>query len=411
MPLKEVAKSPLGFYSKVEEATLPLQNKGTGSQYLAQIEKTPGVKPEELEYTGLADFLRSKQTVTKPEIQDYLAANRVDLQEVRLGSGNFAPEPLVKIDNIRVEPEGDGSRWFIESPTGSVLARAGSEEEARQLGVRYFNSQIEERNRVGALDADNTKFSRYTIPGGENYREILLTLPERTRVKSLEEVNDGRSQRGAAPLTQERYDELVARGGLQDYAEGTFKSSHYEQPNILTHLRANDRVIDGKKALFIEEIQSDWHQAGRKKGYGPQTETTHEAYYTTPDGQRVSLGFGATREEAAAAVDSGWKNIVDVKFDTQTRKVSEGVPDAPFKKSWHELALKRAIQEAVDKGYDKLAFTTGKTQAERYDLSKQVSRVVYNEPGSKRADKFGTVLYAYDKNGDQVLNKTVAPNE
>jgi hypothetical protein len=54
-------------------------------------------------------------------------------------------------------------------------------------------------------------------------------------------------------------------------------------------------------------------------------------------------------------------------------KVDEGVPDAPFKTSWHELTLKRAIQEASEKGYDQIAFTTGKTQAERYDLSKQVN--------------------------------------
>src|SRR6185312_3003306 len=27
--------------------------------------------------------------------------------------------------------------------------------------------------------ADNTKFSNYQLPGGENYRELLLTLPER----------------------------------------------------------------------------------------------------------------------------------------------------------------------------------------------------------------------------------------
>jgi hypothetical protein len=54
-----------------------------------------------------------------------------------------------------------------------------------------------------------------------------------------------------------------------------------------------------------------------------------------------------------------------------------GVPDAPFKTSWHELSLKRAIQEAAEKGYDQIAFTTGKTQAERYDLSKQVDELFY----------------------------------
>jgi len=61
-----------------------------------------------------------------------------------------------------------------------------------------------------------------------------------------------------------------------------------------------------------------------------------------------------------------------------------GVPDAPFKTTWHELALKRAIQLASEGGYDRIAFTTGKTQAERYDLSKQVKDISYmrNEDGT-----------------------------
>jgi hypothetical protein len=163
-------------------------------------------------------------------------------------------------------------------------------------------------------------------------------------------------------------------------------TTHFDQPNILAHLRVNDRTVDGKKTLFVEEIQSDWHQAGRKKGYGPQTET--EAYYITPDGSRVSLGFGKTQEEAAAAVDPGWKNLVDIKFDTQTKKFGEGVPDAPFKTSWHELSLKRAIQEAAEKGYDQIAFTTGKTQAERYDLSKQVDEIVVGRTKTGEKSKF-----------------------
>jgi hypothetical protein len=78
-------KSDIGFYSQLEAAVQPLQNKGTGQQYLAQIQKTAGVKPEEIQWTGLDTFLQGKQSVTKQEIQDYLNANRVDVQEVRLG--------------------------------------------------------------------------------------------------------------------------------------------------------------------------------------------------------------------------------------------------------------------------------------------------------------------------------------
>ena len=444
--LEAPAKSDLGFYSALEQATIPLQNKGTGSQFLAQIEKTAGVKPDEIKWTGLDEFLKSKPNVTKAEVQDYLAANRVDLQEVQLGG------PLKQ---NTVFPGGE-----VYGPNDTFVGKLNLDENGNfqfflQDG-RVINTNISDENfalraierEIGPIMSERSyeakvkpKFSSYTLPGGQNYREILLTLPRKTVQAEPLDVSGfsvRTTENAMFPYTGQRDIEVLDSSGnvvsrrsgfrgtddeaIQNYA-GTvttqaqkadesllnYRSSHFDQPNILAHMRVNDRVVDGKNTLFIEEIQSDWHQAGRKKGYGPQTET--EAYYITPDGSKVSLGFGKTQEEAAAAVDPGWKNLVDIKFDTQIKKFGEGVPDAPFKTTWHELSLKRAIQEASEKGYDQIAFTTGKTQAERYDLSKQISRVVYNEPGSKRAEKFGTVLYAYDKNGDQVLNKTVAPEE
>lgn len=364
VPLREIPRSPLGFYSKVEEATLPLQNKGSGGQFLAQIQKTPGVKPEEIEVLGLDKFLQSKPTVTKQEVQDYITANKPDVQEVRLDEPQFTTENRLELESLF-----------------NIPRRERTPEQASRVDELLAISDSE-------INQPTTKFSKYTIPGGENYRELLLTLPQKVEKGFMTPNGAFFSEADLAdPIVRSTAEKIGLSPAFRNVGDA-YRSSHYDQPNILTHLRANDRVIDGKKALFIEEIQSDWHQAGRKKGYGPQTET--EAYYITPDGSRVSLGFGKTQEEAAAAVDPGWKNLVDIKFDTQTKKFGEGVPDAPFKKSWHELALKRAIQEAVDKGYDKLAFTTGKTQAERYDLSKQVDKLVWNEQtGTLAAQRAG----------------------
>ena len=146
-------------------------------------------------------------------------------------------------------------------------------------------------------------------------------------------------------------------------------------------MRVNDRVVNGKNTLFIEEIQSDWHQAGRKKGY--KIKNAFDIVEASPgrfvinnksDGSRVEFADGtvafATREAAQRTIDSG-----EVLRGLGAKG---GVPDAPFKTTWHELALKRAIQEASEKGYDRIAFTTGKTQAERYDLSKQVDKIEVN---------------------------------
>ena len=77
-----------------------------------------------------------------------------------------------------------------------------------------------------------------------------------------------------------------------------------------------------------------------------------------------------------------------------------GVPDAPFKTSWHELTLKKAINEAATNGYDQVAFTTGKTQADRFDLSKQVDSIDYRVSGF--GDNARYELGVVDKSGQGV---------
>jgi hypothetical protein len=387
--LLEPTKSDIGFYSQLEAATIPLQNKGTGDQYLAQISKTAGVKPEEIQWTGLDEFLKGKKSVSKDEILNYLNTNRVDVKEVRLR-----------------EPDPEDVRLFMEDEAGQ--------------GYDYEDALDYLRSTE-----PGPKFSTYTLPGGENYREILLTLPEKTRPLTLEEVNAKRANVSAfyPQLTQSEYDSLLQAGEIRQISLGgqQFKSSHFDQPNILAHMRVNDRVVDGKKTLFIEEIQSDWHQAGRKKGYqtgakaelpegtkvfepgSPDSPGQTNQAFTVQLPQSVngrSLFYGTTREEALANAQS---------FIAQPSLGA--VPDAPFKTSWHELTLKRAIQEASEKGYDQIAFTTGKTQAERYDLSKQIDRVELHQSEFPNKQTHPYYLTAFDKNGKMVLDDTVAESQ
>jgi hypothetical protein len=387
--LLEPQKSDIGFYSQLEAATIPLQNKGTGDQYLAQISKTTGVKPEEIQWTGLDEFLKGKKSVSKDEILSYLNTNRVDVQEVRLGESQKA---LTAAEEAQFD---DLYLRYRQDPDS--------------ISNQEYDLLMDLENRANEElgSAMKPKFSSYTLPGGENYREILLTLP----AKELTEA-EARVVLGAAPDAKLSAADIAyaSRKNVDEY-----RSRHFDQPNILAHMRVNDRVVDGKKTLFIEEIQSDWHQAGRKKGYAGEASKNAEKEFKQYS-QELANKYNLNPDENLYmyADMKGMQPEEVARYDQlQSAWVgSKGrVPDAPFKTSWHELSLKRAIQEASEKGYDQIAFTTGKTQAERYDLSKQISRVVYNEPGSKRANKFGTVLYAYDKNGDQVIGKSVAPEE
>ena len=53
----------------------------------------------------------------------------------------------------------------------------------------------------------------------------------------------------------------------------------------------------------------------------------------------------------------------------------------PFKKTdqWVNLALRRMMRYAAENGYDRIAWTSGKQQANRYDLSKQVDMIYHKK--------------------------------
>src|SRR4029077_12756673 len=58
------------------------------------------------------------------------------------------------------------------------------------------------------------------------------------------------------------------------------------------------------------------------------------------------------------------------------------VPDAPFKHTWPELVMKRMLRWAAEHNYDRLAWTTGAQQNERYRLSKHITRLQVDYDGS-----------------------------
>ena len=500
--------SPLGFYSAVEQQALNLPRKqGTGESFLNDLAKGQDVKKYEMETMGLDAFLRGRTNVTRQEVQDFIASNRINVQERQLGAAvsedpigiakrkeifdQYEPQiqamykemdsPSYKLVNRQVSPE-EKQRGIVlqnrvyrnepltaheQAELTSITDRFGgvavkefaNVDEARKF---YLGMSQEERLRHSIMPVNNptqlqekintlqnvrdaqadaayvvpervpSKYHKFQLPGGENYREILLTLPE-ARPNPLIEIQQKTKRMEAMRELQNEFANLgdmekaVSFASKADDLQASIKqlekmpvtrqtknyqSSHFDEPNILAHMRVNDRVdADGKKMLLIEEVQSDWHQAGREKGYGPKMEKSVEAYYETKDGQRIPIGFGKTKEEAEAAIDVGWKNQVDIKYATTERQIGEGVPDAPFKDTWHQLALKRALKEAVDKGYDRIGLTTGKQQAERYDLSKQISKVYYSPPDSKQANKYGTVFKAFDSRGNEIINKSVTPEE
>ena len=346
---KATSKQP--FYSAVDEAIEALpQETGTAEQMLSQIMKTPGVKKAEMEDRGLAKKILATPKTTKAKLRKI---------------AEKSPPPPVE---EKVLPTINDS--FI------------------------------------GFDQAEYSGSDYQIPGGTNYREILFKLPE----SSLFERN--------------------------------FTGSHFSgNKNVLAHARVADRVgPNGEKILHIEEIQSDWHQRGRREGYRKVATAEEQeaadlrsfradnAYNRrfmeltkneSPGLESHKALLAELKQKRASMTDQNQIDLVNQQMrDLQEQVVStgtqstmralrkkymdtdaeflaaatertaaleavyalrnpEGLADAPFKKTWHELVLKRLVDDAARNGYDRIIITPGAEQVNRYSgaLRKRVDQI------------------------------------
>lgn len=416
--LLQAEVSPLGFYSAVEQQALKIPRKqGTGESFLNDLLKGQDVKKYEIEAMGLDTYLKGKPNVTRQEVQDFIQNNKINVEERQLGTNptRWEGNALYVDGQVAGEIRDTSSGYAWRTPDGQY----------QMLGAnRMFDAveKVEKNLGVNVPEASPTKYDKYQLAGGENYRELLLKLPEQTVTEPSWQVikPDGTTTTGfftteeAARRDASYIGGTVRQAAPVNYTTG-YRSSHWSDPNVLAHMRVNDRVdAEGKKMLLIEEVQSDWHQAGREKGYDtPERRMAKETALNNLLAERSRLldeqqrleelakPFTSIGKDAPANIIDQWSIVSNRLQNLQTeqnrlgRTSIEGVPDAPFKDTWYQLALKRAIKEAVDKGYDRIGLTTGAQQAERYDLSKQISRVVYS-PETE-------MLNAFDNSNRSVL--------
>ena len=59
------------------------------------------------------------------------------------------------------------------------------------------------------------------------------------------------------------------------------------------------------------------------------------------------------------------------------RNKNSNIPDAPFGNHWYELVMKRLMQYAAKYNYQKIAWTKGKLQKERYEIGMDYDNIIY----------------------------------
>ena len=291
------------------------------------------------------------------------------------------------------------------------------------LGITTANARLD--------DTPQTRWGKYTLNGGENYRELLYKM------------------RGSKYHNQAM-------------------DVHWGRDGVLAHARVQDFTgADGGKVLFIEEIQSDWHNAGQKQGYvgDPEIEAEykrlqdrmiavekeldhgemaeivrkltilrgdgnpeyaknyllstatryrdpayiHAVFTSVPerygqiypleevtitDTPRMALTENAQKQLRADndLVQEWQKRLAAANNELNSFKWSTAdlVPDAPFRNSYTDFVLKNIIRDAAENGYTQIAWTTGAQQEARWSSEyAEGYRIEYDQDIPSFLKKYG----------------------
>lgn len=315
------------FYSRLEQSAQKMPESVKGESLMNTLGKR-GFAQEEAEFTKLGELAQPGQRVGKQDVLKHLDENKIQVEEV--WHKNMPQRDQSRLEDLNSMRE----LTPIEMEEHSVLSKARSA---------------------------HNRFAKYQTPGGENYRELLLTLPNNPQTaaakaavkKQAKELAEEMSGQGLGPGDREWHRRF---GELNDATASPpeFLGNHWDEPNVLAHVRMQDRVgAKGEKILHIEEIQSDWHQAGKKSGYlTPEKRAEMEQFgqkYKALDNQRWAVS-GEQRERVLAEMH---------QLGETMRAAEATIPNAPFKDTWHELSMKRMIRYAAENGYDNVTWNTG----------------------------------------------------
>ena len=353
--------------------------KATPEQWLKMLEKNGGLKAAEDKWLGLSDWLKSsdKKSITKEELLQFINENMIQIEEVHYGEEAQSKEALWNtIENseqgrkaIEEQLEKDAKEFADEMMRGS--SKSGDEWVKRheELVREYLDEDFLGTNRNNAkrqvvkewmkkmeVKPIHPTRQKYQTRGLTNNHEIALTVPT---IESWEgpmpDVHFGDAGDGRA-VAWIRFGDTKKLLGTTE-VEGKKK-------------------FNWAKVLVIDEIQSNRHQEGRENGYRV---SDIEQWLSDNNIEVVESGEFYEFIQNGEPDRRFSKGLMNYDIEKAKRLYVSGynksdIPDAPFDKNWHELAMKRMLRYAAENGYDVVAWTKGEQQAERYNLGK-----IYNE--------------------------------
>ena len=427
----------LGLYSKAAEIahTLP-QKAGSLDQFMAAI-KNKGAKPAEIEHAGTPEV---NNKTTSKQVGYHFERNAPDLSVVKLGG----KRPQLNREQT--------DRMYALQNTRDSHPNAFSPDDRRELS-RLANIA---NGRGGNYKP--TKFHDYKTTGinGDNYREHLITTsskgnpdedsPRKKNFNSnhwdepnvvahvrMQDTTPYKNEQNIEPnaqnakmihgliynsikdslpvdwqhrypehFTQDHIEDAVARHGIGSPGVTNEEAEAYSNYHNLPYKSSFGRKEDpSKKILHVDEIQSDWGQQGRERGFQDADEVNrkkqefknlksqHEALVNNMLEKDMSYDDMLNNPEFQSL-----QGRLDVIRNDLSKNHYNKIPKGPYVQNtqhWTDLALKHVLHEAAKGDYDKVQFATGKENADRYGLEKHFKEFHYNPENH--------ILHTIDKDG------------
>jgi len=393
-------------------------------------------------------LFNNNDLVTNPEVGGYTIN---DLQEVVKDGATIefpaltrnADDIIEEASTSRVSPDFGNEIEVYESVgenTGLTYKIIGSENGGYQVliddtpatgdlgtggryDIRVFDDVADARARVQAESFDNGDIleGANTFDTGSNSDQLLETAPydvitgEATLPTRFGyQYGDYRLPMGGA----ENYREFtlhIANPKTATRYDSTKGTKHFGGGDELLHYRVTDRIDeDGKKVLFVEEIQSDLHSTAsstrERANYEIGVDTKKQAVkelrdiFKNNNNLRVSDNGDIIKLDADSNYDTSgllsaeevaninyFERLTDLSSNINARKIgylsdeevkslnkfrekyakdNKILPDLPYKKNdYLELAVKDIMKLASEGDYERVAFTNPATQLMRNNKS------------------------------------------
>jgi len=505
------ARDSEGFISPSLEALIskaPVNLKGKQISEWLSANANKGVKPKELEFLGVDEFIANNPNASVREVAEGVSQNKVEVDKNVYYHGGDAPEIDFDVTTPEFDPLDPSYKNYQNIIEDTRYDIEQGDSYTTQEVIDFFNQSNPQAGAMTISDVDNYLSARneslddlidnfakdlyfndpYELVVPKPIGVLDVGIPDETfafgnddvgynlfiggeRVKVADnEIPYSRTeaqiqlrnalQEGGDPLrlpgeedffTETRYKDFIdgSLPGGDNYREivYTWKNApvehdvqdHFEELSQISHALVRDRKLaDGSSSLHVDELQSDLHTKGKRDGYstpeldmddtiklgkmssGISTEFTklknkilpkledamgdrvtigsvdinqikkqianaEELYAKSPqdrfslirmnDARRImfdainslnelGVGKGATLEDIAGFTpfDNALRPALEIAQAKSAR-----VPNYPFKgDDWYKMSLKQLLKDAVEEGKDTLSVSGSAPMVARY---------------------------------------------